>query len=557
MANELKNETLDWQELVAQKRDECQQKIPQEWIVPTEFLNATPHPLEYDIPRRCGLLSDLELDITENYSAAQLLTKLAVGDVSSLDVTTAFCKRAAIAQQLISCLTETCFPQALERARFLDEYLKRERKPIGPLHGLPISLKDSFCIKGLQATVGYVSFLSNEPETQESALVTMLLQLGAVLYVKTNIPQTMMTGDSENNIFGRTLNPHNTALTAGGSSGGEGALVGFRGSILGVGTDIAGSIRIPALCCGLYGFKPTTRRIPFGGQVSGASEGLPGLVPAAGPLGHSIEDIQLFMKTVVKDGQAWEYDHTAIGAPWIDDSHSTNARNGSLNIGILPEDKQFPLHPPVKRALDSAIQKLARAGHRIIKLDNQNENLSVAYASRLAFQFFIYAPSGDHIAASGEPLVKSVARWDSPMFTGPFPVDQELGPFEKIQKLHEARQLVSDSWRQVWVDQQLDVILAPGSQNTAVAHDTYGWPPYTVIWNLLDYPACVIPFEKSSKELDPEEMKTGDDVQPDYIPTDVDGAPCSVQVITPYFRDEACLRAANIIDKAIRGNTRN
>ncbi|KAJ5731330.1 uncharacterized protein N7483_005838 [Penicillium malachiteum] len=543
----------DWLELVARKRNECREKIPKEWILPTEHLNNSPHLIEYDAPRRSGLLSELELDITENYTATQLLRKLAVGNVTSLDVTTAFCKRAAIAQQLTLCLTETAFPEALERARFLDAYLEREKKPIGPLHGLPISVKDSFCIEGLQSTVGYVSFLKNAPETKNSALVAMLLDLGAVLYVKTNIPQTMMTGDSENNIFGRTLNPHNTALTAGGSSGGEGALVGFRGSILGVGTDIAGSIRIPALCCGVYGFKPTVDRVPFGGQVSGAMEGLPGLKPAAGPLAHSVSDLQLFMKTILKDGQAWKYDTTASGAPWIDGPRGGDARNGRLTIGVLSEDKQFPLHPPIKRALDLAVERLTRAGHRIVRIESPSEELSVSYASRLAFQYFIYGPAEDHITPSGEPLVESVAKFSSPMFTGPFPVDQILEIVQKINELHHARLRVCDSWRQVWIDHHLDVLLAPGSQSTAVAYDTYGWPPYTLMWNLIDYPACIIPFGKASKELDPETMETGDEVQPNYNPEEVDGAPCAIQIVAPPFQDETCLWAADIIDRDIRG----
>lgn len=83
----------------------------------------------------------------------------------------------------------------------MDEYLEREKKPIGPLHGLPISMKDSFCIEGLQSTVGYVSFLKNDPATKNSALVEMLLKLGAVLYVKTNIPQTMMVCDLRVRLF--------------------------------------------------------------------------------------------------------------------------------------------------------------------------------------------------------------------------------------------------------------------------------------------------------------------------------------------------------------------
>ncbi|KAJ5757965.1 uncharacterized protein N7511_006659 [Penicillium nucicola] len=544
-----------WQDLVAQKQSECQQKIPREWILSGDVLtDLPPQLLEYDLPRRSGLLSENELDITENYTASQLLVKLASGRVTALDVTTAFCKRAAIAQQVLSCLTETFFPAALERAKYLDEYLQREGKPIGPLHGLPISLKDSFCVEGTQATVGYVALLKDGPSKTSSALVKMLLQLGAVLYVKTNIPQTMMTADSENNIFGRTLNPQKTNLTAGGSSGGEGALVSFRGSILGIGTDIAGSIRIPALCCGVYGFKPTVNRIPFGGQVSGAIEGMPGLIPAAGPLAHSIADLKLLMSAVVGDGRAWEYDSSAVSVPWQGIPRGINdTANGGLTIGVLGEDQQFPLHPPVKRALESAVEALTQAGHRIVRLRAAagDELLSLSYASRLAFQYLIYGPHTDLIAEAGEPVVASLAKGVTPMFSGSFPVEQGLEPFDTILGLYAARARVCDAWRQTWVDQKLDVLLAPGAQNTAVGFDTYGWPPYTVPWNLLDYPACIIPYGKASKELDPEPMSALDDVQPSYIPDEVDGAPCAIQVITPQFQDEKCLWAADIIDKAL------
>ncbi|KAJ9491127.1 hypothetical protein VN97_g2103 [Penicillium thymicola] len=543
----------NWQDLVAAKRRECEQKIPHDWILSPDqlaFVQATPRVLEIDLPRRSGLLSEVELDLTENYTASQLLVKLTSGQVSSLDVTAAFCKRAAIAQQVISCLTETFFPQALERAKYLDEYLQREGRPVGPLHGLPISIKDSFCVEGVQSTIGYVAFLENEPAKTNSALVKMLLELGAVLYVKTNIPQTMMTADSENNIFGRILNPHKTTLTAGGSSGGEGALLAFRGSILGVGTDIAGSIRIPALCCGVYGFKPTIDRIPFGGQVSGAVKGIPGLVPVAGPLAHSIADLKLLMSSVVADGQAWKYDSAAVGAPWQTIPSSINASE-SLTIGVLTEDEYFPLHPPVKRALDRAVDALTRAGHRIIRLAGDDEAHSLAYASRIAFQYFTYGPHKDIIVASGEPPVTSVAKAASPMSSGPIPAQQGQGPFETILTLHAARQRVHEAWRQAWVDQKLDVVLAPGAQSTAVGHDTYGWPSYTVMWNVLDYPACIILFGKASKELDPEPMTTSDDAQPNYLADEVDGAPCAIQVITPRFQDEKCLWAADIIDRAL------
>ncbi|KAL4739691.1 amidase signature domain-containing protein [Aspergillus similis] len=537
-----------WQAAAAERRKILDLLIPAEWKLSEEFrasLPANGRLLQADPVRKSGILSEAELDITENYSAGQLLQRLAWGDVSSLAVTTAFCKRAAIAQQLTSCLTEHFFAQAFERARYLDEYLEREGKVVGPLHGLPISIKDTFQVKGVHTTVGYVSFLKNGPATENSAMVDLLLDLGAVLYVKTNIPQTMMTGDSENNIYGRTLNPHNTNLTAGGSSGGEGALIAFRGSILGMGTDVAGSIRIPALCCGLYGFKPTTDRVPFGGQVSGVAEETPTISTSAGPLAQSFDDLELFMSRVLAAGP-WRYDPTAVAVPW---NRHTEPQS-LLTVGILPEDKHFPLHPPVKRALESAIEKLNRKGHRIIRLPSDSSR-DLADANRLAFEYFTYGPRLDHITPSGEPVVTSVATLASPMFSGPPYLSQDLGVFDKIKTLQIARKKQSDSWRRMIVENEIDVILAPGAQNTAVPHDSYGWPPYTAIWNLLDYPACIIPYGKASKELDPEPMVVGGG-QPSYDPEAVDGAPCALQIVAPRFQDEKCLAAARIIDRDIR-----
>lgn len=212
-------------------------------------------------------------------------------------------------------------------------------------------------------------------------------------------------------------------------------------------------------------------------------QGIPGIKPSAGPLAHSLEDIELFMATVLK-AEPWKYDVTASAAPWQKLPHHDNSQR-RLTIGIVPESKAFPLHPPVRRALQSAITSLSQRGHRIVHLPD-DPSRDLGYASRLAFQYFTYGPHIDHIAVSGEPLVPSVARMSSPMFTGPFPVDMGLPPFEKIDALHRLRQEYANSWRKCWVENGLDVVLAPGAQNTAVPHDAFGWPPYTVVWNLLD-----------------------------------------------------------------------
>jgi amidase len=259
----------DWRLLTQSKRDSLAATIPQAWRLPTSMTSQFHKDAALnvlDVPRKCGILTPQELDITENHDATQLVELMAAGTLKSIDVVTAFCKRAAIAQQCISCLTETMFDSALARARECDDHLARTGTTLGPLHGLPVSLKDSFNVRGVQSTIGYAAFIARPPVATNGILVDMLLDAGAVLYVKTNLPQTMMTADSHNNVFGRTLNPWNLSCTAGGSTGGEGSLLAMRGSVLGAATDIAGSIRIPALCCGVTGFKPSSGRVPIAGE---------------------------------------------------------------------------------------------------------------------------------------------------------------------------------------------------------------------------------------------------------------------------------------------------
>ncbi|KAJ9603676.1 hypothetical protein H2200_011862 [Cladophialophora chaetospira] len=483
--------STDWQSKVSRKQQECRDAIPKEWLIPSQVLKPLNYPLDKNpnrlidlgIIKKAGILSDREFAITEDYTVSDLLAKLASGEFTSVEVTTAFSKRAAMAQQLVSCLTETFFDIALERAKFLDRS-RGEGKLLGPLHGLPISLKDAFQVKGVEASIGFVSFLGKK-STENSPVVDILLSLGAVPYVKTNIPMTMMTADSHNNIFGRTLNPHNTAIGAGGSSGGEGALVAFRGSPLGVGTDVAGSIRIPSLCCGTYGFKPTSSRIPYGGQ---ATPGLPGwkpIVACAGPLANDLDALEIFVKAVVGAVPA-NLDSTAIDVPWRE---LTQTPDPKLRIGVLAEDSSYPLHPPVRRALAEAVKKLQTNGHQVIQLSQEQGH--VADASDVATALFGLetGTSVGHIKASGEPFVPSLTQGNQPVNRGVerfVPDISDLGKLQQYAALTVKRQEISEDWRRIWLELNLDAVIGPPAQNTAVPHDTYGWPPYTAHLNLLD-----------------------------------------------------------------------
>lgn len=140
------------------------------------------------------------------------------------------------------------FDVAFATAQALDEHLKQTGSVVGPLHGLPISLKDNFNVIGKDSTDGFVAWV-NDPAKYNSALVDLLINAGAIIYVKTNVPTAMMIAETVNNTFGRTVNPRNRKLTSGGSSGGESSLIAFGGSVLGVGTDIGEQCTFLRLSC--------------------------------------------------------------------------------------------------------------------------------------------------------------------------------------------------------------------------------------------------------------------------------------------------------------------
>lgn len=498
-------EVADWKQLALSKRVSTFNKIPKDWLLPIEQASqyTETNPISVlDVPGSSGILTQKELGITEDHDATDLVALMAKGELSSVEVVTAFCKRAAIAHQTTNCLTEILFDEALVRAHECDAYLKTHGRPIGPLHGLPISLKDSFNVKGAQSTIGYVSFIANPPASSNSAVVQMLFNAGAVFYVKTNLPQTMMTADSHNNVFGRTLNPYKLTLTAGGSTGGEAALIAMKGSVLGVATDIAGSNRIPALCCGITSIKPSASRVPFAGGVPPGRLGSPGqILPVIGPCGRSIRDYELFLRTVISS-QPWQLDPMALNIPWR--TPDASFKEKKLRFGLIRSTPSRPLHPPIARALHSAATSLKASGHSIILLDDKIGNM---YADvELAWKYFMLDPSStpfSHLRASGEDPIPSLAISGWPELKAWKP------SLDTLWDMNVQRAGVLKKYQSLIVSENLDALLMPGYQATAPKHDSYGLPIYTALVNLLDYPAGVLMHGKAEREADKQFVKEG------------------------------------------------
>lgn len=312
------------------------------------------------------------------------------------------------------------------------------------------------------------------------------------------------TADSHNNVFGRTLNPWNTSLTAGGSTGGEGALIAFRGSPLGVGTDVAGkssrlmgmereatltragSIRIPALCCGLYGFRPTTCRTPYGKQAPIANPGLRTILPSAGPLANDIGALEVFLKSVINSRPAL-LDSTVLDVPW----RSVGLPKSKLRFGVLAEDPLLPWHPPVKKAVSDTADLLRAQGHEIVPLTAQ-ECLTAASYDVATQLFGLDKTSAEILAKGGESLVPSLVFIREAMKEVKF--DRNFLPdtraikdgLERLSILNVKRYEIQDLWKKTWVTRGLDAVIGPGAQNTAVEHDMYALAPYTCLFSFLD-----------------------------------------------------------------------
>ncbi|KAG7010017.1 hypothetical protein G7Y79_00001g002890 [Physcia stellaris] len=454
------------------------------------------------------LLSERETGITET-STKDLVSSLASAKLSSTEVTNAFSFGAPDWHKNSYRISNffQVIVAALARAQELDEYMKEHEKPLGPLHGLPISVKEHMGMKDLGLNTGLAAWAQNKAEG-DAVVLKILWQAGCVFHARTTQPQTLMQLETSSNLYGVTVNPYNRKLTPGGSSGGEGALLGFRGSCLGVGSDIGGSIRVPAANNGLYGLRPTTRRIPLLGVVA-PQVGSGYVEPVIGPLSTSLDGIKLFMRTVLA-AKPWMDDPSLVPLGWRDDNSYLDRGSGKrLKVAVLWNDGVVTPHPPVQRALKDVVARLR-------EIDTVEVVDWEPYKHAFAWELIakLYFGDGGHqikeaIASSGEPW-RPLARFILP----DNPHAQERSVVE-IQDLKVQREQYCYEYAQKWgstgttrADKEesdegiIDVILCPATPGVAPPLDSSRYWGYSSQWNLLDYPALVFPVTTVDPALD-------------------------------------------------------
>lgn len=371
-------------------------------------------------------------------------------------------------------------------------------------------MKEHVEFKDLGVNVGFVSWWDHKAE-DDAHILKILWGAGCIFYARTTEPQTLMHLETSSNLYGVTVNPFNSNLSSGGSSGGEGALIGLRGSCLGIGTDIGGSIRSPSANCGVYGLRPTSYRLPNSGTAA-TMLGEEQIVPVIGPISTTLEGVKLFMKTIIA-AQPWLVDPSMLPFPWRDqESHLEVSKGGKLKIGVIWSDEVVTPHPPVRRALSEVVAKLREVeGFEIVDWKPYKHDEAWEIVSSLYFCDGAKEET-DAIDSSGEPW-----RPLSNFIIKENPNVKRLS-IEELWDWTTKREAYRAAYAKVWNDtgdvndnfsgngkkaaRPVDVILCPAGPGAATPLNNAKYWCYLSQWNLLDYPALIFPVSKVDPQVD-------------------------------------------------------
>jgi Asp-tRNA(Asn)/Glu-tRNA(Gln) amidotransferase A subunit family amidase len=438
-----------------------------------------------------------------NRPIASLVSDVQANAIKPVDILRTYGKVAVKAHEKTNCLTEILYPEA--EAWIEDGSINLK----GPLAGIPVSLKDSIVVGGFDTSVGYSS-KTGKPWPKDGIMVRLLKEAGAIPYTKTNLPITLLSFESTNDTWGATKNPHNTGYSPGGSTGGESALLAFGGSRIGVGSDVAGSVRVPAHFSGCYSLKCSTGRWPKGGMDT-SMPGQEGIPSVYSPMARTLDDLTYFTREFIKM-KPWRLDYSVHPIEWRDKVEEEYRDKKVLKVGVLRTDGVIDPAPACVRALDLVASALRSEGHSVSNITpppTASPYLGLQLASLLLNadgcttfrRFFRTGERSDPGAAQMSfymdlpmPLKYVYYLWVKYVRRDPVWADllRDWSPktAEENWRLVAKREAFKATWYEWWNNQgDLDILITPPNATPAVPHrgmhDAVSSCGYTFLFNLV------------------------------------------------------------------------
>lgn len=473
-------------------------------------------------------------------SASQLLALLKDGSIGAVELLDLLLVRCEQSNPAINAVVAFDIDGARDAAKAADNLAKSERRA---LHGLPMTIKDSYEVVGMTATCGFPHLANHRPQSDADA-VALLRSAGAVFYGKTNLPFAASDHQSYNDLYGTTNNPWDLSRTPGGSSGGAAAAVAAGLTPLELGSDIAGSIRTPCHYCGVYGHKPSFNLVSSRGHIP-PMPGATGLMDLAvyGPIARSAFDLELAMDVLAApravDAHAWS-------------AHMPPSRHESLSdfrVALWAHDIPYPVDSRCLEAMHTYAEELRRLG---VQVDETARPQIDPGASDNLYIAMLFA-----VVSSGMPDEDVQTTIDVREEFGPeagnFPqriADAMRMSYARYLQLREEQGQLRAVWQRFFDD--YDLILCPVMPTVAPHHDHSGdGPGHIAQYNRklivdgrpvpylhgLQWPGLV-----SIVGLPATAMPTGEFV---------DGMPVGLQAVGPWLEDRTPIRFAQLLEQAL------
>ncbi|KAL4222894.1 hypothetical protein ACF0H5_018934 [Mactra antiquata] len=502
----------------------------------------------------------------------ELRRRLKKGEVTATEALAAFQQKALTENDRLNFLVEPV-KEAEDLAKDCDQKTNRDR----PLNGIPVSIKENYFMEGYHSTGGMSTLLKYGTVKEDGVLVKVLKHLGAVPFVRTNIPQLMMTFECSNPIYGCTVNPYNLKRGPGGSSGGEGAILGAEASILGWGSDIGGSLRIPSHFCGVYCLKPTAGRL---GSKSNEEldEGLvQSLInPTPGPMARDVDTLVEAMKAVLCPFM-FELDPEIPPIPFNTEVYESKKK---LRIGYYYSDGYVTCIPGVKRGLDEALEGLKNRKHELVEF-------VVPDVRAMFSELFCKACFGDgseHVMNMFNDdmvdptitlivlmhqfpkFIQKYLSYISTWVTNDRVTGEQMRAMLGVGSVTDWWELTGKviefrkSFLQKWKDLELDAVVCPTfpyvAPPTGAVKYLIGGVTYTTLYNVLNFPAGCVPVTKVTAvdqiamQDYPSNMAVEKFIKK-YFSADTGGLPVTVQCVGLPYQEEMVLRVMKEVELGV------